>query len=192
MAASFPQKFSSDRCWASLLSITLSVLLLGCTSLNEPSEAGGNLEQAQQTPQAQQVQSSSRGQQLPITAEAEMAGEVIQLEVARTAQQQAMGLMFRPALPDDRGMLFPLDPPRTARFWMRNVPVPLDMVFLRNGEVKAIETAPPCNSFSCPTYGPSEPVDAVIELRGGRAAELGLQVGDRVTLRSSEDTTAPQ
>jgi uncharacterized protein len=65
-------------------------------------------------------------------------------------------------------------------------------VFLRDGEVQAIETAPPCNSFSCPTYGPSGAVDAVIELRGGRAAELGLQVGDRVTLRSSEDTTAPQ
>jgi hypothetical protein len=124
---------------------------------------------------------------LPITAETEINGEVIQLEVARTRSEQAMGLMFRPELPDDRGMLFLFDRPRPLQFWMKNVLIPLDMVFLREGEVQAIVTAPPCEANPCPTYGPRDRrSDSVIELRGGRAAELGLSVGDRVDIRFLE------
>jgi uncharacterized membrane protein (UPF0127 family) len=124
---------------------------------------------------------------LPITAEAEIAGQVIQLEVARTPEQQEKGLMYRPALPDNRGMLFPFEPPRPVRFWMENTPEPLDMVFLLNGEVKAIAAnAPPCTSQPCPTYGPGTAVNQVIELRSGRAAELGLKTGDQIKIRFLE------
>jgi uncharacterized membrane protein (UPF0127 family) len=127
---------------------------------------------------------SSEGQELPISAKATMAGQIIQLEVAQTPQQQAMGLMHRPPLPDDRGMLFPFDPPRPVLFWMKNTPAPLDMVFLLNGQVKAIAAdVPPCNADPCPTYGPGTFVNQVIELRAGRAAELGLKTGDRVTVQ---------
>jgi uncharacterized protein len=96
-----------------------------------------------------------------------------------------MGLMFRPALPDDRGMLFPMNPPRQVQFWMRNVPVALDMVFLYEGKVKRITTAPPCpdDQMRCPTYGPITLVDQVLELRAGRAEELNLKVGDRITIQ---------
>jgi uncharacterized membrane protein (UPF0127 family) len=56
------------------------------------------------------------------------------------------------------------------------------MIFLREGEVKAIASAvPPCQTDNCPVYGPEETlIDQVIELRGGRANELGLAVGDRI------------
>ncbi len=125
---------------------------------------------------------------LPISAQARFGETVIRLEVARTPAEKATGLMFRQALPDDRGMLFPFEPARPVQFWMRNVPVPLDMVFLRAGEVKAIAAeVPPCTTPTCPTYGPATPVNQVIELRAGRAAELGLAVGDRVVI---EDTLA--
>jgi len=120
---------------------------------------------------------------LPITAEAEMAGQVFQLEVARTPSEQAMGLMFRPSLEDNRGMLFPFSQQRRVQFWMKNVVIPLDMVFLRQGEVQAVVTAPPCDRDPCPTYGPNTPVDSVIEVRGGRASEIGLGAGDRVEIR---------
>jgi uncharacterized membrane protein (UPF0127 family) len=129
---------------------------------------------------------AGQAQVLPISAEADINGQIIQLEVAETPEQQAKGLMYRPPLPDDRGMLFPFNPPRFARFWMRNTPSPLDMVFLRNGEVRAIvNNAPPCEADPCPTYGLDTPtqIDQVIELRAGRAAELGLAVGDRVQIR---------
>jgi uncharacterized membrane protein (UPF0127 family) len=130
----------------------------------------------------------SRAQVLPITATAQMGDQVIQLEVARTRSQQALGLMFRPPLPDNRGMLFPFEPPRPVQFWMRDVPVPLDMVFLREGEIQAIAAeVPPCTTRTCPVYGPATEVDQVIELRSGRAAELGLAVGDRVIIEFLED-----
>jgi hypothetical protein len=151
---------------------------------------------ATSTPQSLMVQVSPSsspaaptGQQLPITAEAEMGGQMIQLEVARTPEQQAMGLMHRPELPDNRGMLFPFDPPRPSRFWMKNTPEPLDMVFLLNGEIQAIVVnAPPCTADPCPTYGTNflTPVNQVIELRAGRAEELGLKVGDQITIRFLE------
>jgi len=125
------------------------------------------------------------GQLLPITAEADLAGTTIQLEVAESRRQQALGLMYRTELADNRGMLFPFEFPRRASFWMKNVPISLDMIFLLDGQVQAIaENVPPCEADPCPTYGPgSLLVDQVIELRGGRAAEIGLQPGDTVNIR---------
>lgn len=184
----------------SLLSVSLGILLLGCTPPPQSSQSSPGAAPVTQTPPAasqpanqpalnrpaapQSATNPSAGQMLPITAEATMRGQKIQLEVARTIREQAMGLMYRPALPDDRGMLFPFNPPRPLQFWMKNTPQPLDMVFMLNGEVKAIApNSPPCTTDPCPTYGTNEAVNQVIELRAGRAAELGLQVGDRVEIR---------
>lgn len=128
------------------------------------------------------------GQVLPITAKAIAKGQVLELEVARTQQEQSLGLMFRPELPPNRGMLFPFAPPQPVSFWMKNVPVSLDMVFLRQGQVVAIATAPPCSATPCPTYGPSGKIDQVIELRAGRAKELGLEVGDQVAVEFLDST----
>jgi len=91
--------------------------------------------------------------------------------------------MYRDELPADRGMLFPFNPPLQVGFWMKNVRIPLDMIFMARGEVKWIaRNVPPCKADPCPTYGPSMPIDQVIELRGGRAAELGLKEGDRIEI----------
>jgi hypothetical protein len=121
---------------------------------------------------------------LPISAQAEIAGTIIHLEVARTPIEQSMGLMYRPPLPDDRGMLFPFNPPRPVRFWMKNTPQPLDMVFLLDDQVKAvIPNVPPCASDPCPTYGPGMEVNQVLELRAGRASELGIEAGDRIKIQ---------
>ncbi|MBD2529396.1 DUF192 domain-containing protein [Nostoc flagelliforme FACHB-838] len=161
----------------SLLSMLLSIFLMGCsvpTTANPPTPTS-----ASQTPAPENL-----GQTLPISAKAIIPnGTTIQLEVVQTPQQQAMGLMYRPALPDDRGMLFGFPSARPVSFWMKNVPVPLDMVFLHNGVVKYIQaSAPPCAAEPCPTYGPKTPIDKVIELRSGRAAELKLKVGDIVKI----------
>jgi len=124
-----------------------------------------------------------RGQQLPIEARAIVGDQTILLEVARTPEQQEIGLMFRTQLPSDRGMLFPFGQTRMARFWMKNTLIPLDMVFLREGEVLAIvANVPPCRQDPCPSYGPSLWVDAVLELPAGRSAQLGLKVGDRLAI----------
>jgi uncharacterized membrane protein (UPF0127 family) len=127
----------------------------------------------------------AKGQMLPITAEAQIGSELIQLEVAQTPRQQALGLMFRTSLDPNRGMLFPLSRPRVVGFWMKNCKISLDMIFLRNGIVQSIQAkAPPCTTEPCPSYSSNVPVDQVIELRGGRAQELGVQVGDRISVQS--------
>jgi uncharacterized protein len=172
-----------------LLGIGLSIAILGCAA-SPSSSSSPNTTSAQpqvEQPASPTPSSSEPGQFLPITAQADIGGQIIQLEVAQTTQQQAMGLMYRPALPDDRGMLFPFNAARSVQFWMRNVPVSLDMVFLLDGEVKAIASnVPPCTTPICPVYGPSTPVNQVIELRAGRAEELSLEVGDRVNIEVLE------
>ncbi|MBV8887803.1 MAG: DUF192 domain-containing protein [Chroococcidiopsidaceae cyanobacterium CP_BM_RX_35] len=138
-----------------------------------------------------QIEAVNPGQTLPISARATIAGHRIGLEVAQTPQQQATGLMYRTSLADDRGMLFPFNPPQSVNFWMENTLIPLDMIFLQQGVVKAIAPqVPPCKSYPCPTYGPKTLVDQVIELRGGRAAQLGLKVGDRVKIDFLDSTNS--
>ena len=145
----------------------------------QPSVSPSLLTQIQIPPQNRQ------GQHLPITAKATISNQVIDLEVASTPQQQEIGLMFRTELLPNRGMLFPFQPARSVAFWMKNTLIPLDMVFLHQGVVRYIATqVPPCTADPCPSYGPpfNVDIDQVIELRNGRAGELGLQAGDRLTL----------
>lgn len=103
----------------------------------------------------------------------------LDVEVARTVDQQAKGLMFRTALSDDQGMLFPHDKPREVSMWMRNTYIPLDMVFIRaDGTVHRIaERTEPLSEKIVSSQGE---VAAVLELAGGAAERLGLKVGDKI------------
>lgn len=157
--------------------LLLEILLLGCTPIATPPSP------TIPSPATPVATVPPAGQQLPITAEITIGGKVLRLEVAETPQEQATGLMYRSDLPDDRGMIFPMRPPRPAQFWMKNVPVALDMVFLYEGKIIAIvPQAPPCKVLDCPVYGTQDLVDHVLELRSGRAKELGLKVGDEATI----------
>ena len=175
-----------------VISLGLSLGLLGCSSPLSvaPAEPLGHqismtdvTSPPSSTPDTAS-ESNSLAQQLPITATITIKGSVINLEVARTPLQQAIGLMYRPSISDDHGMLFPFSPPRPVNFWMKNVEINLDMLFIRDGRVLAIEAqVPPCRTEICPQYGPAGvPVDYVLELGGGRAAELGVQIGDPIIL----------
>jgi uncharacterized protein len=130
------------------------------------------------------TQANPQGQRLPITAQALIHKQKIDLEVASTPEEQEIGLMYRTELPANRGMLFAFDPPRPVSFWMKNTLIPLDIVFLYQGKVRTIaSTVPPCKQVQCPTYGSNDPIDQVIELKSGRAAELGLKVGDTIQVK---------
>jgi len=87
--------------------------------------------------------------------------------------------MFRRTLAPDRGMIFPYDPPQDVAFWMRNTLIPLDMVFIRaDGTIARIATAKPLDETPVPS---GEPIAAVLEIAGGRAAELKVKEGDKVS-----------
>ncbi len=99
--------------------------------------------------------------------------------VADTPERAEQGLMFVSDLPDNQGMVFPLDPPRVENMWMKNTYIELDMLFVRaDGRVtKIIQRAHP---LSLETLSSEQPVAAVLELKGGMVAKLGLKSGDIV------------
>lgn len=107
----------------------------------------------------------------------------IDLEVPKSPRQYSMGLQMRPALPPLRGMWFSFTPATVATFWMHRTLAPLDLLFIANNRILAIEAnAPTCAHLPCPTYGPPEPVDSVVELAAGEAQRLGLKVGSPVRI----------
>jgi uncharacterized protein len=156
------------------LGIVVSLLLLGCTPIVA----------TETTHVVQAPAKEVRGQNLPISAYATIAGRRFELEVAKTPQQQQIGLMYRTSLADNRGMLFVFESPQPTRFWMKNTLIPLDMIFLREGRVIEIAAdVPPCKTTTCPTYGTDTEIDKVLELRSGMTAQIGLKVGDRVEIQ---------
>ena len=169
-----------------IVCLSLGLLLASC-SAGASSPFGGEAKPSS-SPQASPstLTTPSLGQILPLSASFKAANQVIKLEVAKTPEEQEIGLMYRTSLADDRGMLFPFNPPRPTQFWMKNTLIPLDMLFLRKGIVRSISAnVPPCKTDSCPTYGPpTENIDQVIELRAGRAAELNLKIGDFIAIES--------
>ena len=101
------------------------------------------------------------------------------VELARTAQEQARGLMFRTAMGADEGMLFPFDPPRDASFWMKNTVIPLDIIFIgTDGRVLNINAN--AEPYSLEPRSSAGIAKAVLELNGGRAAALGIVPGAQV------------
>jgi len=98
------------------------------------------------------------------------------VEVVRTPEDQARGLMFREDLPMSAGMIFAYETPRNVSFWMRNTLIPLDMIFIdETGTVSHIHAnAVPLDETSIPSQGP---VIAVLEINGGLSAQMGIAPG---------------
>jgi uncharacterized membrane protein (UPF0127 family) len=115
----------------------------------------------------------------PLTIRSSNGAHRFTVEVARTPEEQATGLMNRSSLGADAGMIFPFDPPQMAAFWMKNTLIPLDMIFISaDGTIARIAANTTPHSLDPVSSG--EPIAAVLELRGGRSAELGIREGDRV------------
>jgi len=95
-----------------------------------------------------------------------LGGVELRLEVADEPSERAIGLMQRESVPPGTGMLFRYDAPVRTRFFMYDVLVPLTAVFVRDGRVVSSVVMPPCELAEpqdCPTYGPDEPFDTVVE-----------------------------
>jgi uncharacterized protein len=101
------------------------------------------------------------------------------IEVAKTASEKILGLMYRKSMAADAGMLFLYDRPQPVTFWMRNTYIPLDMVFIgADGRVSRIESH--TEPFSLAVISSDGEVEAVLELNAGTADAIGLKAGDKV------------
>jgi hypothetical protein len=110
------------------------------------------------------------------------------VEVARTEEERAFGLMQRPSLPDSSGMVFLYDTPQpdSSGFWMFQTHVPLDIAFFDSaGAIVAVLQMEPCPSpypDVCRSYAPGVPYIGALEVNRGWFARQGLGVGARVDL----------
>ncbi|MCK0097941.1 DUF192 domain-containing protein [Qipengyuania sp. S6317L1] len=106
-------------------------------------------------------------------------------ELAASQEEQAKGMMFRNEMGDDEGMLFPSYSPQFRSFWMKNTPLPLDIIFIGpNKRITNIEAGVPYSLESVTSRGMSI---AVFEIRGGLSEELGIAPGDLVEFEIPED-----
>jgi uncharacterized protein len=112
-------------------------------------------------------------------------GTEIRAEVLTKPKEMQLGMMFRDALPQGRGLLFVHQRPDYLRYWMANCKAPLDIIFMDPGH-KIMEISadtPICTTkpADCLTYGGHHLEQFVLELRAGEAKRLGLHEGQ--TLR---------
>ena len=152
------------------VSIALGALL-ACTPQNaaETSAAAGE----------SNVHPVSGLEVIPLTVTGVSGTHEFMVEVAATGEEQNKGLMFRPELGPYEGMIFPRPGNEGASFWMKNTPLPLDIIFIGpDGLISniAAETVP----YSTDSVASVGVVSGVFEIAGGRAAELGIVPGDKV------------
>jgi uncharacterized membrane protein (UPF0127 family) len=111
-----------------------------------------------------------------VTLAAESGDHAFRIEIADEPAEQARGLMFRPSMPQDSGMLFIFEPPRRASFWMHNTMLPLDMIFIDDsGRVESIATR--TDTYSRSVSASEGPVRAVLEINAGLSEALGIAAG---------------
>lgn len=154
----------------------LALTLAGCSPA---AEAGRVDAQARSSEAAASAHPISGLKVIPLTVSSDGKAHRFAVELADTPEAQQKGLMFRTELGPDEGMIFPSEPPAPRSFWMKNTPLPLDIIFIgadRHILNIAAET-PPYTLDSVTSNGITS---GVLELRGGRAAELGIKPGDRV------------
>jgi uncharacterized membrane protein (UPF0127 family) len=122
------------------------------------------------------VAAGARPAEVPLTLP---SGQELTVEVMVEDEDRAMGLMFRPSLPEDRGMLFIFEGVGFHGIWMKNCRFPIDIVWLDEEQrvVHVAEAVPFCEKDPCPVYSPMRAALYVLEINAGQARREGVEVG---------------
>ncbi|HEY9687177.1 MAG TPA: DUF192 domain-containing protein [Coleofasciculaceae cyanobacterium] len=185
---SSPKSFQSGGAW--LLAGVLAGMLFFWNQNSQP-----NLAHASDPKPGTVASAASSGDSLmdgqPQTGLPEMDmlldGKRYRLEVTATQVQAQKGLMYRTRLSKNHGMLFRFQPARKISFWMKNTRIPLDMLFVRDGEIRHIvQGAKPCVADPCVTYPSGTEVDTVVELPAGTVKKNHIQPGDRIQFENPQ------
>lgn len=113
----------------------------------------------------------------------------LSVELAATSEEKAQGLSGRSGIGSD-GMLFPMNPPHVAVFWMKDMRFPIDMLWIKGGKVtgfveNAQAPAPVTPDEKLPTYSSKTPVDYILEVPAGYVKQYGIHVGTTLSILSS-------
>jgi len=103
----------------------------------------------------------------------------VSVEIADTEEKRQLGLMYRPKLPELQGMLFLFPHEELLSFWMKNTPLPLDIIFINTARmiVSIVQNTTPFSEKPLPSGSPAQ---FVLEMNGGFCQQHGITVGDRV------------
>lgn len=106
------------------------------------------------------------------------------VELAETSQEKSSGLMFRESLDSKKGMLFIYDKEDVYNFWMKNVLISLDIVWIDDNKqvIFISHNTQPCKDDPCPVLKPPGKAKYVLELSGGTCQKIGLSVGDKIEI----------
>lgn len=166
----------------SVISLAALGLLLGWWLWPKPSEAPSVAKVPTTTPeQANACPNFSQGR-LTINQ------TTFNIGFARTREAKEQGLSGCPELPPDTGLVFPFDPPKQARFWMKDMLIPIDIIWIKDSKIIGIEPNLPIpsgqpGSTDLPIYQSPSLVDMVLEVPAGTTDAHGFRVGDSVTIQ---------
>jgi uncharacterized protein len=110
---------------------------------------------------------------------------VVEVELARTAEQHRLGLMYRKEMAQDRGMLFIMPYAENQRFWMKNTFIPLDMIFIGN-DLKVVGVVENAMPETTSTYEVGRPSRYVLEVNAGYCAKHQVREGQAVKFSGFE------
>lgn len=109
-----------------------------------------------------------------------LEGKAVEVEIADSDAEKIRGLMFRQSLDDDKGMLFVYESAETRTFWMKNTPIPLDIIFISpEKKIVDIQTMQPCEKEPCAKYTSAGKVQYALEVNAGFADENNISIGDK-------------
>ena len=109
----------------------------------------------------------------------------LDIELARTEYEIQTGLMYRPSMEDDQGMLFIFKEEAPRSFYMKNTLIPLDIIYL-DGDLKVVSIrrdAEPLNESGIPS---GKPAQYVLEIKAGLGDRLDIREGDQVRYETLE------
>lgn len=109
----------------------------------------------------------------------------LHVELARTSEERAKGLMFRAHLAQGRGMLFIFSEDGLWDFWMKNTYMPLDIIWLNKDKsvVDVLENAGPAQGSHPPVYKGVFPARYVLEANAGFVQNQGIKIGDKARFK---------
>lgn len=119
----------------------------------------------------------------PIRLKTENAEHALRVRLAVTPEEKERGLMWVKRLSKNGGMLFVYEEPQTLAFWMKNMSMPIDILFIgADKKVKYIahEAYPCLEKMVCPRFAPEEPIQYVLEVSPGYAKKHQIGLGDEL------------
>ncbi len=121
----------------------------------------------------------------------QIGSTIISVETVATPEQQRKGLSGKTSLLDEQGMLFIFSKPGMYGFWMKGMLFPIDIIWIQNGKILAIEknVAPEPNATNLKTFYPPTPVTEVLEVNAGFAKARGFKEGDEVVFHNIPQLT---